>query len=136
MIYVTRIVHFNAAHKLWNNNWDEAKNKEVFGKCSNKNFHGHNYQIEVTVEGEPSIETGFVMNAKLLGDIIQSFIVEEVDHKNLNEDVTFMQGKLTSGENFTIAIWQLLYPEVEKHGVKLHKIKLVETPTIFVEYFG
>jgi len=133
---VTRVEHFNAAHKLWNENWTVEKNKEVFGKCSNEHFHGHNYELHVTVKGEPQPDTGFVVNAKSLGDLIKLKIVEEVDHKNLNIDVEFLKGKFTSAENLAIGIWNELQPDIEKMGVALHCVKLIETRSIYVEYFG
>jgi 6-pyruvoyltetrahydropterin/6-carboxytetrahydropterin synthase len=136
MIFVTRVEHFNAAHKLWNENWTVEKNKEVFGKCSNEHFHGHNYELHVTVKGEPQPDTGFVVNAKSLGDLIKLKIVEEVDHKNLNIDVEFLKGKFTSAENLAIGIWDELQPDIEKMGVALHCVKLIETKSIYVEYFG
>ncbi len=136
MVYLTRVEHFNAAHKLYNENWNEEQNKEVFGKCSNSNWHGHNYELYVTVKGEPSPETGFVYNAKTLGNLIKDVIIERVDHSNLNMDVDFMKGKLTSAENFAIGIWNELLPHINKDGVQLHCVKLMETPRIYVEYFG
>lgn len=136
MVFVTRVEHFNAAHKLWNEHWDAEKNKEVFGKCANENWHGHNYELHVTVKGEPNKDTGFVMNAKELGSLIQEKIVDKADHKNLNLDVPFMKGKFTSAENFAIAIWEELEPSILKIGVQLHCIKLIETQRIYVEYFG
>jgi 6-pyruvoyltetrahydropterin/6-carboxytetrahydropterin synthase len=136
MVMVTRVEHFNAAHKLWNPNWDAEKNKSVFGKCANENWHGHNYELHVTVKGEPHPETGFVMNAKELGDLIKEKIVEVVDHKNLNMDVPFLHGLFTSAENFAIGIWKELEPHVSQHGVTMHCVKLVETQRIYVEYFG
>jgi 6-pyruvoyltetrahydropterin/6-carboxytetrahydropterin synthase len=136
MVYLTRVEHFNAAHKLVNKNWSDAENKEVFGKCANENWHGHNYELHVTIKGVPHPETGFIFNAKTLGDLIKEVIVEKVDHRNLNLDVDFMQGKFTSAENFAMGIWNELKPHIEKSDVKLHCIKLVETPKIYVEYFG
>jgi len=137
MVYLTRVEHFNAAHKLYNKNWSEEQNKEVFGKCANENWHGHNYELHVTVKGVPDPETGFIYNAKLLGDLIKDIIVEKVDHRNLNLDVDFMKGKFTSAENFAMGIWNELKPHVEKgNNVKLHAVKLVETQKIYVEYFG
>lgn len=133
---MTRVEHFNAAHKLWNENWTVEKNKEVFGKCSNEHFHGHNYELHVTIKGELHPDTGFVVNAKTLGDLIKLKIVEEVDHKNLNIDVEFLKGKFTSAENLAIGIWNELQPDIEKMGVALHCVKLIETRSIYVEYFG
>ena len=136
MVYLTRVEHFNAAHKLYNESWSEEKNIEVFGKCANPNWHGHNYELFVTIKGEPHPETGFVFNAKTLGDLIKEVIVEQVDHRNLNMDVPFLQGKFTSAENFAISIWNELKPHIEKEGAMLHYIKLQETPRIYVEYYG
>ena len=135
MVYLTRVEHFNAAHKLYNEHWTEEQNKEVFGKCSNANWHGHNYELHVTVKGTPDPETGFVFNAKTLGVLIKDYIVEKVDHRNLNIDVDFMAGIFTSAENLAIGIWDQLTPHLPA-GVELHCIKLYETPRIYVEYFG
>lgn len=136
MIYLTRVEHFNAAHKLYNPNWREEENKKVFGKCANENWHGHNYEMHITVKGEPHPDTGFVFNAKTLGDLIKEVIVEKVDHRNLNMDVDFMQGKFTSAENLCIGIWNEIKQPVEKNGVQLHCVKLIETRNIYVEYYG
>ncbi len=136
MVYLTRIEHFNAAHKLWNPSWTAERNREVFGKCANENWHGHNYEMHVTVKGEPDPETGFVFNAKKLGEIIQNEVCEKIDHRNLNLDVDFMKGKFTSAENLTVAIWQLLESAMKPYGAQLHCIKLFETPRIYVEYYG
>ena len=135
MVFVTRLEHFNAAHKLYNPNWSREKNEEIFGACANENWHGHNYQLYVTVKGEPDPETGFVYDVKKLSTIIKEKIVSQLDHKNLNMDVAFLQGKLCSTENLVIAIWQQLLPHLPKE-VQLHCIKLYETPRIYVEYFG
>ncbi len=136
MVHLTRVEYFNAAHKLENKNWSDEENKKVFGKCANANWHGHNYELHVTIKGEPDPETGFIFNAKTLGDLIKDIIVEKVDHRNLNLDVDFMKGKFTSAENFAIAIWNELQPHIEKGAVKLHCVKLIETQKIYVEYFG
>lgn len=136
MVYLTRVEHFNAAHRLFNENWSDEQNLEVFGKCANANWHGHNYELHLTIKGEPNPETGFIFNAKTLGDLIKEVIIEKVDHKNLNLDVDFMRGKFTSAENFAIGIWNELKPHVEKNGAIMHAVKLYETPRIYVEYFG
>jgi 6-pyruvoyl-tetrahydropterin synthase len=135
MVYLTRVEHFNAAHKLYNPNWNEAQNEAVFGKCANANWHGHNYELYITIKGKPSPDTGFVFDVKQLSQIINQHVIEQLDHKNLNVDVPFMQGKLCSTENLAIAIWQQLQPHLPA-GVQLHAIKLYETPRIYVEYFG
>ncbi|NDK54561.1 6-pyruvoyl trahydropterin synthase family protein [Pontibacter fetidus] len=137
MIYVSRLEHFNAAHKLHNPNWSLAKNKEVFGPCANTNWHGHNYELIVTVKGKPEPDTGFVIDLKKLSTLIRTHIIEKVDHKNLNLDVPFMEGKLASTENLIIEFWNILAPQIEKiSNAKLHSLKLYETPRNYVEYFG
>lgn len=136
MVYVTRVEHFNAAHRLFNPAWDDAHNAEVFGKCANPNWHGHNYELHVTVKGELQPDTGFVFNAKTLGDLMKEHVVDQADHRNLNVDVPFMQGKWTSAESFAMEIWNTLKPAVEAVGANMHAVKLYETPRIYVEYFG
>lgn len=135
MVYLTRKEHFNAAHKLYNPAWNRQKNEEVFGKCANENWHGHNFELYVTVKGNPDPETGFIFDVKKLSKIIQEHIIEKLDHKNLNLDVDFMRGKMCSTENLAIGIWNELLPHLPD-GVTLHCIKLYETPRIYVEYFG
>lgn len=135
MVYLTRVEHFNAAHKLCNPNWSKEKNEAVFGKCANENWHGHNYELYITVKGRPNPDTGFVFDVKELSRIINQYVIEQLDHKNLNVDVSFMKDQLCSTENLAIAIWQQLQPHLPA-GVQLHGIKLYETPRIFVEYFG
>ena len=138
MIYVTRKEHFNAAHRLYNPAWSDEKNQEVFGPCANNNWHGHNFELIVTVKGKPDPDTGFVIDLKVLGDIIKEKVVDKVDHKNLNLDVDFMAGKMASCEIFVTEIWNILAPAVAEtaSNAKLHYIKLVETPKNFVEYYG
>ncbi len=135
-VYITRRETFNAAHKLWQPNWSEEKNNEVFGRCANKNWHGHNFVLFVTVCGDPDPETGFVMNLKDLSSIIKQEVTEKLDHKNLNLDVPFLEGIMASTENIAIAIWEILEPKIATFGAELSKIKLVETENNFVEYFG
>jgi len=136
MIYITRRERFNAAHKLYNETWSVEKNDEVFGKCANANWHGHNFELIVTVKGEVNPETGFVMNLKDLSQIIQTEVTDKVDHKNLNLDVDFMKGKLASTENLIIEFWKILAPLIAGHGAQLHYIKLIETENNYVEYYG
>lgn len=135
MVYLTRLEHFNAAHKLFNPGWSREKNEAVFGKCANENWHGHNYELYVTIKGDPDPDTGFVFDVKKLGEIIREHIIEKLDHKNLNLDVGFLHGQLCSTENLAIGIWHELRPHLPA-GVQLHAIKLYETPRIYVEYFG
>jgi len=135
MVYLTRAEHFNAAHKLYNPSWSKEKNDEVFGKCANDNWHGHNYELFVTLKGEPDPDTGFLVDAKKLSIIINQYIIEKLDHRNLNLDVDFMQGKMCSSENLAIEIWKQLQPHLPAN-IQLHCIKLYETPRIYVEYFG
>lgn len=136
MIYIERKERFSAAHQLYNPNWSEEKNKEVFGKCSNKNFHGHNYTLIVTIKGEINPETGFVMNLVDLKDIIKKNVSEKLDHSNLNHDVDFMKGKFSSTEVLAVEIWKILKPLIEEHGAQLHKVRLDETINNAVEYYG
>lgn len=135
MVYITRIEHFNAAHKLYNPSWTKEENEVVFGKCANENWHGHNFELHVTIAGNPNPDTGFVFDVKKLSVIIKDYVIEKLDHKNLNLDVDFMQGKLCSIENLVIGIWNQLQPQLPVE-IKLHALKLYETPRIYVEYFG
>lgn len=136
MIYITRKEHFNAAHKLSNPDWDDERNLAVFGKCSNKNWHGHNYNLHVTVKGEVNKETGFVVNMKDLGELIKGKVIDVLDHKNLNLDVTGLKNIMPSTENIAIFIWDTLLPEVRKMGAELHCVRLCETENNYVDYFG
>jgi len=135
LVYITRVEHFNAAHKLYNPSWSHEKNEEVFGKCANENWHGHNFELHVTLKGDPDEETGFVYDAKKLSMIIKENVTEKLDHKNLNVDVSFLSGKICSVENLIIEIWLLLSPHLPPQ-VSLHSLKLYETPRIYVEYYG
>lgn len=135
MVYITRIEHFNAAHKLSNPTWSKEKNEEVFGKCANENWHGHNFELYITIKGTPDPETGFVFDVKKLSIIVKEHVIEKLDHKNLNVDVDFMTGQICSIENLVIAIWNQLMPQLPEN-IQLHSLKLYETPRIFTEYFG
>ena len=135
MVYITRIEHFNAAHKLYNPKWTKEENQVVFGKCANENWHGHNFELHVTLAGSPNPETGFVFDVKKLSIIIKEHVTEKLDHKNLNVEVDFMADKICSIENLVIGIWNQLSPQLPAE-VKLHALKLYETPRIYVEYFG
>lgn len=135
MLYVTRIEHFNAAHKLYNPAWNREKNEEIFGKCANENWHGHNFELHVTLKGKADPDTGFVFDVKKLSMIVKEHVTEKLDHKNLNIDVDFMKGKICSIENLVTAIWEQLAPNLPP-GVQLHSLKLYETARIYVEYYG
>ena len=136
LVYISRKEHFNAAHKLWNPNWSDQKNQDVFGKCANVNWHGHNYELHVTVKGTPNPETGYCTDLKVLSDIIRKNVTDKLDHKNLNLDVPFMKGKMASTENLVIEIWKILEPLIVDGNCKLHCIKLYETPNNYAEYYG
>lgn len=135
MIYITRKEHFNAAHKLFNPNWSEEQNEAVFGKCANKNWHGHNYDLFVTVKGQINPETGFVVNLKELSTLIRRDVTDVLDHKNLNLDVAGMP-VMPSTENVAVFIWEILQGKIKDMGATLHCIKLYETESNYVEYFG
>ncbi|MBS1655946.1 MAG: 6-carboxytetrahydropterin synthase [Bacteroidetes bacterium] len=131
-VAVARLEHFNAAHRLFNPAWDDATNEEVFGKCSLPNYHGHNYEIEVKVIGEPDPQTGYVMDLKILSDIVQQEIVERFDHKNLNLDTKEFKNLNPTAENIAVVIYDILRPHINQR-LDL-RIKLYETPRNFVEY--
>jgi 6-pyruvoyltetrahydropterin/6-carboxytetrahydropterin synthase len=135
MVYITRIEKFNAAHKLWVKHWSEEKNIQFFGKCANKNWHGHNYTLHVTLKGIPDPETGFIHDVKKLSLLIQEYVLEKVDHKNLNLDVDFIpENMMPTTENLAVLFWEELSDKLS--GCKLHCIKLYETDKIYSEYYG
>jgi len=136
MVYITRKERFNAAHKLFREEWSDERNLEVFGKCSNPNWHGHNYELFITVKGEPEPTTGFVIDLKILSQIIREKVIDKLDHRNVNLDVDFMKGKMASTEILAIAIWEQIAAPIERQGCYLHSVKLFETENNFVEYFG
>jgi 6-pyruvoyltetrahydropterin/6-carboxytetrahydropterin synthase len=136
MIYITRRERFNAAHKLYREEWTAEHNLEVFGKCSNPNWHGHNYELYITVKGEPDQLTGFVIDLKVLSRIIREKVIDKLDHRNINLDVDFMKDKIASTETLAVAIWEQIEPSVKSAGAILHSVKLFETENNFVEYFG
>ena len=135
MVHLTRVEHFNAAHRLYNPEWNNEKNEAVFGKCANENWHGHNYELLVTIKGDINTETGFLFDVKKLSELIKINVLDLVDHRNLNMDVAFLRGKICSTENLAIGIWNQLVPHLPAE-VSMHCIKLYETPRIYVEYFG
>lgn len=135
MIYLTRRETFNAAHKLYNDYWSAEQNEEVFGKCSNHNWHGHNYVLYVTVKGTPNPDTGFIINVKDLSKLMKEKVVDKLDHTNLNLDVDFIPKNIhPTTENLAKIIWEQLEPHITE--CKLHSIKLQETENIYAEYFG
>jgi len=136
MIYLTRRERFSAAHRMFRQEWSDEKNLEVFGKCSNPNWHGHNYELFVTVKGELSKNQGFVMNISVLKQIILEKIIQKIDHKNINLEVDFMEGKIATAENLAITIWNQLKPFIEEKGAKLHCVRINETENNSIEYYG
>ena len=135
-VFITRRERFSAAHKLHREDWSEEKNAEVFGKCANPNWHGHNYELFITVKSTVNDSTGFVMDLKVLGDIVKEKIIVHTDHKNINLDTPFMENVMSSTENICMAIWDELIDEIASYGVTLHCVKLQETENNFVEFYG
>jgi 6-pyruvoyltetrahydropterin/6-carboxytetrahydropterin synthase len=134
MVYVTRRTTFNAAHRVFNPNLTDEENLKIFGNCSNPNWHGHNYILEVVVAGEVNAQTGYVIDLKYLKEIISKYVIEKVDHKNLNLEVDFMKGIQPSAENIVIQIWKQLENKIT--GGKLYSVKLYETENNYFEYKG
>lgn len=135
VIYLTRRETFNAAHRLYNDYWSQEQNDNVFGKCANKNWHGHNYILFVTVKGNPNPDTGFIVNVKELSALIKEKVVDRLDHTNLNLDVDFIPKAIhPTTENLVKIIWEQLEPFITE--CKLHSIKLYETENIYAEYLG
>lgn len=135
VVRATRRAHFCSAHRLNRDEWSEERNRDVFGDCSNPNWHGHNYVLDVTVEGPVDPDTGFVMDLKVLKQAMNARVVEDVDHRNLNLEVPWLDGVIPSTENFAVAIWERLEGALPE-GVRLCRVVLRETPNNFVEYTG
>lgn len=135
-VFVIRRERFNAAHRLFNPSWSDDKNESVFGKCSNKNWHGHNYEVFVTVKGTVDAETGYVIDMKVLSDLIKAKITDKMDHKNLNLEVDFLKGVITSAENIVLGIYNELFDDIKKMGKHLYCVRLNETENNYVEYYG
>ncbi|MCW5911219.1 MAG: 6-carboxytetrahydropterin synthase [Cyclobacteriaceae bacterium] len=131
-VAVFRKEHFNAAHRLFNPDWSEEKNASVFGKCSNPNYHGHNYELEVKLVGTPAPETGYVFDMKVLSDLIQEHVVKKFDHKNLNLDTAYFKNLNPTAENIAVVIWRILRQHIDNQYEL--KVKLYETERNFVEY--
>lgn len=134
MIYLTRRERFNAAHRMYREEWSDEKNLAVFGKCSNPNWHGHNYELFVTVCGDPDPETGLLINLKELSRILRERIIRQLDHKNINLEVPFMKGRIASTENLAIAIWEELEDPLKEQGITLFSVRISESENNFVEY--
>lgn len=133
-VTVNRKAHFNAAHRLFNRDWTETRNNEVFGKCNNPYFHGHNYELIVSITGEIDIETGYVVDMKWLKDLIFEEVEERFDHKNLNEEVAEFKTLIPTAENIVVVIWDILRPKIDKNQEL--EVTLYETPRNFVSYKG
>ncbi len=136
MIHLVRREHFSAAHRLYLPQYTDEENFEVFGKCSNPNWHGHNYTLFVTVEGEPDPKTGLVVHLRHVSRLIHDKVLKQVDHKNLNLEVDFLKDKVPTSENVAIGIWNELEPGISELGARLHCIRLEQSENNIVEYYG
>jgi len=134
-VRATRRVHFSAAHRLYRPDWSDERNAEVFGDCANPNWHGHNYELDVTVEGPVDPATGYVMDLKILRDVIEAQVVKDMDHRNLNVEVPWLRGVNPTTENLVVAIWDRLAGALPD-GVSLTRLVLHETPRNAAEYTG
>ncbi len=136
MIYLTRRATFSASHYYWNPSWSDEKNEQVFGRCANRNGHGHNYTLEVTVAGEPDPTTGFVVDLKWLKDIIEREVLEAWDHRHLNLEAPEFAQTIPTTENIAIAAWNRIAPAIQSASARLSRVRVYETPEIFAEYVG
>ena len=134
MLYLTRKCEFSAAHYYHNPNWSDSENARVFGKCANRNGHGHNYTLEVTVKGKVDAQTGFVMDLKQLKQVLEREVLDALDHRHLNVEVPEFAQKNPTTENIAVAIWQRIEPKLEH--ARLHCIRLYEMDDLFVDYYG
>lgn len=134
-VRVTRRVHWNSAHRLYRPDWTDERNEEVFGACANPHWHGHNYELDVTVEGPVDPETGYVLDLKILRERVEEWVVSDLDHRNLNVQVDWLQGLNPTTENLVVAIWNRLAPRMPD-GIELVRLVLWETPRNYVEYTG
>jgi 6-pyruvoyltetrahydropterin/6-carboxytetrahydropterin synthase len=134
--YLTRRERFSAAHRLFLSDLSDEENIELYGQCSNPNWHGHNYDLYITIKGEVNSKTGYVLNLKVLSRIIKDKVISKIDHRNINIDVDFMKGLVPTTENLAIAIWQCLEPEIKASGAELYRVKIQETENNFIEYMG
>lgn len=135
IVRATRRLHFNAAHRIYRPDWSDAENARVFGLCSNPNWHGHNYELDITVEGEVDPETGYVMDLAALKALVGTSVVDTLDHRNLNVDVPWLAGVNPTSENLVVAIWHRIVP-ILPEGIRLARLVLWETPRNWVEYDG
>mgnify|MGYP000008654748 FL=1 len=135
VVHITRQVHFNSAHRLYNPNRSLAWNQAKFGLCTNPHWHGHNYVLEVTVTGRPDPETGYIMDLSELKRILHAAVVDKCDHRNLNDEVDFLRGTIPSTENLVIAFWREIAPHLPPRA-KLHRVRLYETPRNFADFYG
>jgi 6-pyruvoyltetrahydropterin/6-carboxytetrahydropterin synthase len=136
IIHITRRERFSAAHKLWIADWSEDQNFAVFGKCANPNWHGHNYDLFVTVKGPVDPKTGFVVDLRFLSDLLKDKVIQFLDHKNINLDTPFMKDKMSSTENIAVAIWDQIESEIKSKGADIHCVKVQETENNYVEFYG
>ena len=136
IVHITRRERFSAAHKLWISDWSEEENYDVFGKCANPNWHGHNYELLVTVKGSVNEQTGFVVDLRFLSDLLKDKGIKYLDHKNVNLDTPFMKDKMSSTENIAVAIWDQINEHITSEGAELHCVKLQETENNYVEFYG
>ncbi len=134
MILLTRRADFSAAHYYWNDAWSDAENQRVFGKCANRNGHGHNYTIEVTVAGEVDAQTGFVVDLKELKDVMHREVVDVYDHRHLNLEIPEFRNRVPTVENIAVSAWQRLDGRIR--GARLHRIRIYETPDLFADFYG
>ncbi len=134
VVSITRQVHFNSAHRLYNPTKSQRWNEEKYGLCTNPHWHGHNYVLEVTVRGEPDPESGYIMDLGDLKKILHEAVVDRCDHRNLNDEVPFLRGVIPSTENLVIAFWNQIEPHI--HAGRLHCVRLYETPRNFADYHG
>jgi 6-pyruvoyltetrahydropterin/6-carboxytetrahydropterin synthase len=137
MVFLTRRATFSASHYYWNDGWSAEKNQQVFGRCANRNGHGHNYTLEVTVAGNPDPVTGFVVDLKWLKGIMEDNVLAVYDHRHLNLETPEFRNRIPTTENIAIAAWQRLEPAISKAGgARLERVRVYETPEIFAEYRG
>ena len=134
-VFITRQVHFNSAHRLYNPTKSQAWNQRQYGLCTNPHWHGHNYVLEVTLKGEPDPVTGYIMDLGVLKRILHEAVVDPCDHRNLNTDVPFLRGLIPTTENLVIAFWNEIAPHLPP-AARLHAVRLYETPRNFADYFG